>query len=119
MTTPGTPRPKSQTARHNSAAPAERTGQPAAVGARKDAAEGVVVALRPDPPGSSGPQPVGWLRITAPGRGAVPTAHSWCACGHDRSAVGHPKVAALVEEHTAHRTACPRLRWAETEEKAA
>ncbi|QDY77529.1 hypothetical protein [Streptomyces qinzhouensis] len=49
---------------------------------------------------------VGGLRITAP-RGAVPTATSWCACGRDRSAVGHRRIAALVTDHTHHRTVCP------------
>ncbi|MBQ1157728.1 hypothetical protein KBZ21_06060 [Streptomyces sp. A73] len=50
-----------------------------------------------------------WLTITASGRGAVPTATSRCACGRNRSAVGHRKVLALVEDHTAHRTACHLL----------
>ncbi|MDT0380290.1 hypothetical protein RM572_16170 [Streptomyces sp. DSM 42041] len=118
MTAPGTPRPKSPTGRHDPAAPAQRPDDVPAVGAEKDAAEGVVVALRLDPHPAAGPQPMGWLRITAPGRGAVPTAHSWCACGRDRSAVGHRKVPALVEEHTAHRTACPLL-VGRTEETAA
>ncbi|PZH10610.1 hypothetical protein C1I97_13940 [Streptomyces sp. NTH33] len=47
-----------------------------------------------------------WLHITAP-RGAVPTATSQCACGRDRSAVGHAKVRALITDHHDHRTACP------------
>ncbi|MBQ1118648.1 hypothetical protein KBY19_00375 [Streptomyces sp. B15] len=49
-----------------------------------------------------------WLHITAPG-GATPTATSVCACGRNRSAVGKPKVLALVEDHTAHRTTCHLL----------
>ncbi|MFD3572408.1 hypothetical protein [Streptomyces sp. NPDC058644] len=47
-----------------------------------------------------------WLHIVAP-RGAVPTATSKCLCGRDRSAVGHRKVLALIEDHAAHRDACP------------
>ncbi|MFF8591979.1 hypothetical protein ACF061_11110 [Streptomyces sp. NPDC015220] len=37
----------------------------------------------------------------------MPTATSWCACGWDRSAVGHRRVLALITDHTAHRDACP------------
>ncbi|MGW1888356.1 hypothetical protein [Streptomyces sp. NPDC001970] len=47
-----------------------------------------------------------WLHIRAP-RGATPTATSWCACGRDRSAVGHRKVLALIHDHTSHRDLCP------------
>ncbi|MFP3989379.1 hypothetical protein U9R90_18175 [Streptomyces sp. E11-3] len=47
-----------------------------------------------------------WLHITAP-RGAVPTATSKCACGRDRSAVGHRRVVDLIDDHTAHRDTCP------------
>ncbi|NSC22616.1 hypothetical protein FM076_16125 [Streptomyces albus subsp. chlorinus] len=47
-----------------------------------------------------------WLAITAPGRGTTPTATSVCACGRNRSAVGHHKVLALVEDHTTHRSTC-------------
>ncbi|WP_413800192.1 hypothetical protein [Streptomyces iranensis] len=63
-------------------------------------------ALRSDRQQGDGRCPVAWLHITAP-RGAVPTAHSWCACGHDRSAVGKPRVLALIADHEAHKTACP------------
>ncbi|MBR7678599.1 hypothetical protein KDA82_37690, partial [Streptomyces daliensis] len=72
--------------------------------APKDAArKGVRSALRPNPQHGHGRYPLAWLHITAPGRGATPTATSWCACGRDRSAIGHTKVLALVEGHTAHR----------------
>ncbi|MFD8550376.1 hypothetical protein ACFV08_01950 [Streptomyces fradiae] len=81
-------------------APARGSG-----GAPKVAAEGVPFSPDPHPP--TGPSIVGMLHITAPGRGAVPTATSLCACGRNRSAVGHRRVAALIAEHTAHRTACP------------
>ncbi|WP_206279870.1 hypothetical protein [Streptomyces luteoverticillatus] len=55
------------------------------------------------------------LRIVAPGRGAVPTATSTCACGRNRSAAGHQHVLALITDHTAHRDLCPLL----TEERNA
>ncbi|MFF9101469.1 hypothetical protein ACF1AU_12935 [Streptomyces rubrogriseus] len=78
-----------------------------AVGEPKGAArKGVPSALRPDPHEGDGRYPVAWLCICAP-RGAVPTATSKCLCGRDRSAVGHTKVLALIEDHTAHRDACP------------
>ncbi|MEU3085563.1 hypothetical protein ACWCQ0_21185 [Streptomyces massasporeus] len=59
-----------------------------------------------DPHGGDGRHPVAWLHIVAP-RGAVPTATSRCACGRDRSAVGKPRVLALIDDHNAHRNACP------------
>ncbi|MGW4909992.1 hypothetical protein [Streptomyces sp. NPDC004270] len=37
----------------------------------------------------------------------MPTATSKCLCGRDRSAVGRPKVLALINNHTAHRDECP------------
>ncbi|MFJ6994771.1 hypothetical protein [Streptomyces sp. NPDC003090] len=74
-------------------------------GAPKVAAEGVPFSS--DPHTGDGRRIVGMLHITAPGRGAVPTATSVCACGRNRSAVGHRRVAALIEEHTAHRAVCP------------
>jgi hypothetical protein len=83
------------------AAPGSAVGEPKGV-ARK----GVPSALRPDPHWGDGRYPVAWLRISAP-RGAVPTATSKCLCGRDRSAVGHTKVLTLIEDHTAHRGACP------------
>ena len=85
---------------------AEPAPPPTATGAPKDVAEGVVSALRSDPPQGDGRYPVAWLHINAP-RGAVPTATSKCACGRDRSAVGHTRVLALIEAHAAHRSGCP------------
>jgi hypothetical protein len=77
------------------------------VGEPKGAArQGVRSASRPDPHGDDGRRPVAWLHIVAP-RGATPTATSRCACGRDRSAVGHRRVLALIDDHTAHRDACP------------
>ncbi|MFF3927083.1 hypothetical protein [Streptomyces hirsutus] len=70
------------------------------------ARKGVVTALRPDPHRGDGRYPVAWLHIVAP-RGAVPTATSRCECGRDRSAVGHGRVLALIDDHAAHRNACP------------
>ncbi|MEU2909829.1 hypothetical protein ACWCQ0_00950 [Streptomyces massasporeus] len=70
------------------------------------ARKGVPSALRPDPHQADGRYPVAWLHISAP-LGAVPTATSTCLCGRDRSAVGHRKVLALIDDHIAHRDACP------------
>ena len=107
MTTPATPRlegqPPPPTRRHD----AEPTTPGTVVGGPKGAArQGVRTALRSDPHESDGRFAVAWLHISAP-RGAVPTATSKCACGWDRSAVGHDRVAALIGAHAAHRTACP------------
>ncbi|GAB2989230.1 hypothetical protein GCM10023080_063790 [Streptomyces pseudoechinosporeus] len=78
-----------------------------AVGEPKGAArKGVLSALGSDPQVGDGRYPVAWLHIRAP-RGAVPTATSKCACGRDRSAVGKARVLALIDDHTAHRDACP------------
>ncbi|TQK98016.1 hypothetical protein FB563_3020 [Streptomyces puniciscabiei] len=78
----------------------------AAVGEPKGAArKGVRTALRSDPHTGDGWYPVAWLHICAP-RGTVPTATSKCLCGWDRSAVGHARVLALIEAHTAHRDTC-------------
>ncbi|KDN77859.1 hypothetical protein DF19_02440 [Streptomyces olindensis] len=78
-----------------------------AVGEPKGAArKGVPFALHPDPRQADDRCPVAWLHISAP-RGAVPTATSTCRCGRDRSAVGRRKVLALIDDHTAHRDACP------------
>ncbi|MER7838293.1 hypothetical protein ABTY98_20970 [Streptomyces sp. NPDC096040] len=78
-----------------------------AVGEPKSAArKGVPSALRSDAHRSDGRYPIAWLCISAP-YGAVPTATSKCLCGRDRSAVGRPKVLALINNHTAHRDECP------------
>ncbi|MET9070969.1 hypothetical protein ABZX95_02075 [Streptomyces sp. NPDC004232] len=88
-----------------------RAAEPAvprpAVGEPKGAArKGVRTALRTDPQTGDGRYPVAWLHIRAP-RGTVPTATSKCLCGWDRSAVGKPRVLALIEAHTAHNDVCP------------
>ncbi|WP_405807503.1 hypothetical protein OG729_20280 [Streptomyces sp. NBC_00210] len=77
-----------------------------AVGDLKGVAEGVPIAVRPDPQRGHGRHPIAWLHISAP-RGAMPTATSKCRCGHDRSAVGKARVLALIDDHTAHRDECP------------
>ncbi|MFJ5799253.1 hypothetical protein [Streptomyces decoyicus] len=71
------------------------------------------------PPTGDGRHPIAWLHVTAPGHGAVPTATSKCRCGRDRSAVGHSKVLALIEDHHAHRTTCPRRRTGADETRKA
>lgn len=76
-----------------------------AVGDRQGVAEGVPTAVLPDPRRGDGRYPVAWLSIVAP-RGAVPTATSKCLCGRDRSAIGHARVLALIDDHTAHRDEC-------------
>ncbi|MFD7294127.1 hypothetical protein ACFV9W_12630 [Streptomyces sp. NPDC059897] len=87
---------------------ARSTGVPDGVGAPKRGAEGVLSALRPEPQPQRGDgrYPIAWLHIVAP-RGATPTATSRCECGRDRSAIGKARVLALIDDHTAHRTACP------------
>ncbi|MEU9136183.1 hypothetical protein AB0D33_09490 [Streptomyces sp. NPDC048404] len=87
---------------HAAAQPVDTT----AVGEPKDVAEGVPIAVRPDPHPGNGRYPVAWLTICAP-RDAIPTATSKCLCGRDRSAVGHRKVHALIADHENHRATCP------------
>jgi hypothetical protein len=70
------------------------------------ARKGVISALGSDPQVGDGRYVVAVLRITAP-RGATPTATSVCQCGWNRSAIGHRKVHALIDAHTAHRDICP------------
>ncbi|WP_234048323.1 hypothetical protein [Streptomyces liliifuscus] len=77
-----------------------------AVGDPKGVAEGVPIAVRPDPQTGDGRYPVAWLTISVPYR-AVPTATSWCACGRDRNATGDADVWALIADHEAHRDTCP------------
>lgn len=86
---------------------ARSTAPRATVGEPEDAArQGVRSACNPDPHSDDGRRPIAWLRIVAP-RGATPTATSRCACGRDRSAVGKPRVLALIDDHADHRTVCP------------
>ncbi|MEU0667820.1 hypothetical protein ABZ508_16600 [Streptomyces lavendulocolor] len=82
------------------------------------ARKGVDTAVRLHLHPADGRHIVTLLRITAPGRGTVPIATSSCVCGRDRSAVGHAKVLALIEDHTTHRNLCP-LRTASQEGRTA
>lgn len=88
------------------------TSLPAGAVRPKDDAEGVLSALpftvltEDEASTAPGYGPIAWLAVQAPHR-RTPTATSWCACGRDRSAVGHGKVLALIEAHTAHRDECP------------
>ncbi|MFF5975714.1 hypothetical protein ACFY7C_29815 [Streptomyces sp. NPDC012769] len=76
------------------------------VGAPKGVAEGVLSASGPCP--AAGPRVVGVLRIAAPARrDGTPSAESFCSCGRYETARGERAVAALVADHTLHRTLCP------------
>lgn len=77
-----------------------------AVGDSKGVAEGVPIAVRPDPQTGDGRYPIAWLTICAP-YGATSTASSRCECGWDRRAFGRRRVLALISNHTDHRDACP------------
>lgn len=107
MNTPFRPRLKSITPTTSGPSAAPQHVDATAEGGPKVAArKGVRTALRSDPHRADGRYPVAWLHISAP-RGAVPTATSKCLCGWDRSAVGHTRVLALIEDHTGHRDTCP------------
>lgn len=110
---------KSLTSRPTGTAAAQPAAAASGAGAPKVVArQGVLSAVRSDQHAGDGRYPVAWLHITAPGHGAIPTATSTCACGRDRSAVGHRKVPALIADHTAHRALC-RLRTASQEGRTA
>lgn len=106
MTTPSRPPLKSITPTTVTPHAAPQPVDTPAVGEPKGVAEGVPIAVRPDPQQGDGRYPVAWLHICAP-RGAVPTATSKCLCGRDRSAVGKARVLALIADHEAHRDTCP------------
>ncbi|MFE2886308.1 hypothetical protein [Streptomyces sp. NPDC059272] len=107
MSAPTRPLLKSLPAHHSGPRAAAQAALGPAVGEPTSAArKGVRSAVGPDSKQGDGRYPVAWLRISVP-RGAVPTATSKCLCGRDRSAVGHTKVLALIEDHTAHRDVCP------------
>lgn len=107
MNNPPRPSLKSVTPTPDNPSTAQPAAARTAVGEPKGAArQGVPTALRSDPRQGDGRYPVAWLHIVAP-RGAVPTATSRCACGWDRSAVGHARVLALIDAHVGHRDTCP------------
>ncbi|MEU3690304.1 hypothetical protein [Streptomyces narbonensis] len=107
MTHPTPPRLKSPTRTPNQPSPAKQPVAPTVVGASKVVAEGVLSGSDPHP--TAGRRIVGMLHVTLPDRNAIPTATSRCECGRDLFAVGHAKVLALVDDHTAHRALCPLL----------
>ncbi|MFF7438695.1 hypothetical protein [Streptomyces sp. NPDC008122] len=78
-----------------------------AVGAGKAVAEGVPSGSDPHP--ADGPRILAMLHIGAPGRNAMPTAHSWCSCGRDLKAFGHQQITRLTDDHARHRDRCPLL----------
>ncbi|MFD7375841.1 hypothetical protein [Streptomyces mirabilis] len=106
MTAPSRPPLKSITPTTATPHAAPQPVDTPAVDEPKGVAEGVPIAVRPDPQTGDGRYPVAWLHICAP-RGAVPTATSKCLCGRDRSAVGKARVLALIADHEAHRDTCP------------
>ncbi|MFF0125694.1 hypothetical protein ACFYTG_08210 [Streptomyces mirabilis] len=106
MTAPSRPPLKSITPTPNGQQHADQATARTAAGEPKGVAEGVPIAVRPDPQTGDGRYPVAWLHICAP-RGAVPTATSRCLCGWDRSAVSKARVLALIADHEAHRDTCP------------
>ncbi len=107
MSTPPRPQLKSLPATPTGPRVAAQAAPSPAGGEPKGAArKGVRTALRPDSHRGDDRYSIAWLCISAP-RGAVPTGTSKCLCGRDRSAVGHTKLLALIEDHTAHRDACP------------
>ncbi|MFC7309455.1 hypothetical protein ACFQVC_35250 [Streptomyces monticola] len=106
MTTHRHPPLKSLT-RHDDPHAAPQPVDTTVVGEPKGVArQGVRTACGPDPHVGDRRYAVAWLHIDAP-RGATPTATSKCACGRDRSAIGHGRVLALINDHTTHRTVCP------------
>ncbi|MEV5310531.1 hypothetical protein [Streptomyces sp. NPDC052610] len=107
MSTQGRPLLKSLTDTPAGPHAAEAAAPPAAVGGPKGAArKGVPSALRSGPHPGDGRYFIAFLHISAP-RGATPTATSTCLCGRNRSAIGHRKVLALIEDHNTHRDTCP------------
>lgn len=90
------------TARH----PAEPAATADASSAPKDAAEGVVTALRPDPHPGDGRRIVGWLVMRTPKPGGTPTVRSWCVCGRNLGATGYAASGQLIADHKDHRTTC-------------
>ncbi|MCX4765302.1 hypothetical protein OG562_30870 [Streptomyces sp. NBC_01275] len=109
MTNPPPTKSLPATTRHLQAAP--QPVDPAGACEPKVAArKGVPSARRSELCPDDGRRPVVWLHITAPPDWSVtPSGRSWCSCGYDRHAVGRAAVARLVEDHTRHRTACPRI----------
>ncbi|MFB7163157.1 hypothetical protein [Streptomyces sp. NPDC056242] len=98
---------------------AERRHLRLIVGDRQGVAEGVPIAVRPDPQTNDGYRPRAVLHIVAPPDWHVtPSAHSWCSCGRERTAIGRAAVLSLVTAHNEHRDTCPQLARAKEGGKA-
>ncbi|WP_327235965.1 hypothetical protein OG349_20435 [Streptomyces sp. NBC_01317] len=106
MTTAPPPSLKSRPSTPTGPSLAEAAPTHHGAGAPKVVAEGVPTSVPPAPRHAAPLRVVGELTIRAPYR-ATPTARSWCACGRDLTATGQADVLALVEDHAAHRDACP------------
>lgn len=106
MTDPSRPPLKSITPNTTTPHAAPQPVDTPAVGEPKDVAEGVPIAVHPDPQTGDGRYPVAWLHICAP-YGVTPSASSRCLCGWNRRAFGRTRVLALIANHTAHRDVCP------------
>lgn len=93
MTIPGRPHLKSLTRAGDQPHPATPSASQTAVGGRKDVAEGVPSALRPDPHQTtvSGIRP--GLHISTHG---LPVADWLCDCGHHERARGRSAVTGLA-----------------------
>ncbi|MFI1397803.1 hypothetical protein [Streptomyces sp. NPDC020681] len=80
------------------------------VGAQKGVAQGVPIAVRPDPQTDDGRRPVAELHIVAPPDWSVtPSARSWCSCGRERNASGRAAVLGLAADYAEHRDICHEL----------
>ncbi|MGW6138978.1 hypothetical protein [Streptomyces sp. NPDC055140] len=89
---------------------AERRHLRLVVGDRKGVAEGVPIAVRPGLRTNDGYRPRAVLHVVAPPDWRVtPSAHSWCSCGRERTAIGRAAVLSLVAAHSEHRDTCPQL----------
>ncbi|MER7204723.1 hypothetical protein [Streptomyces sp. CB01635] len=105
-------RPPLKSIPHHTTTPraAERRHLRLVVGVRKGVAEGVPIAVCPDPQTNDGYRPRAVLHVVAPPDWRVtPSAHSWCSCGHERTAIGRAAVLSLVAAHNEHRDTCPQL----------
>lgn len=110
MSAPTRPPLKSITPTPTGPRTADQATPRTAVGESKGVAEGVPIAVHPDPPRGDGRHPMGGLHIVAPPSwGVTPSAHSLCTCGYERRAMGRAAVLQLVAAHGEHRSACPLL----------
>lgn len=134
MTGPNSPRLDCPTSRTTGPPAAPQPVDAAGVGEPKGAArKGVVTALFPNRstirPGVDPTPDAPGIRVFAPPvyrhhydgarwstrPGALPTAAYACRCGQTGTATGPEKVAALVAEYDAHKSACPGVPTAPAE----